>query len=70
MFLRSDYKAGILQNASGGSTEFERDIIVAKYRNGATKDFKIGFEPTKMMFVNYREEKIEYVEEMKDVGIF
>ena len=70
MFLHSDYKAGILQNASGGSTEFERDIIVAKYRNGATKDFKIGFEPTKMMFVDYREEKIEYVEEMKDVGIF
>lgn len=70
MFLHSDYKAGILQNASGGSTEFERDIIVAKYRNGATKDFKIGFEPTKMMFVDYRAEKIEYVEEKKDVGIF
>ena len=34
------------------------------------KTCRAEFEPTKMMFVDYREEKIEYVEEMKDVGIF
>ena len=52
--------------------EFERDIIVAKYRNGATKDFKIGFEPTKMMFVDYvkEQEKMEYSEQPRAVNFF
>ncbi len=50
LFLHSDFKSGILENESGGSTEIERDLIVAKYRNGETKDFKIGFEPKKMRF--------------------
>jgi len=48
VFLHSDYKAGILTNQSGDSTEFERDLIVAKYRNGETRDVKLGFEPKKM----------------------
>lgn len=48
MFLHSDFKSGNLTNEKGESTEYERDLIIAKYRNGATKDIKLGFEPTKM----------------------
>jgi len=72
IFLHSDYKAGVLTNSTGGSTEYERDIVVAKYRNGETKDFKIGFEPKKMMFVDYVQEpeKMEYSEQPKAVNFF
>lgn len=72
IFLHSDYKAGVLTNSTGGSTEYERDIVVAKYRNGETKDFKIGFEPKKMMFVDYvqEQEKMEYSEQPKAVNFF
>jgi hypothetical protein len=46
--------------------------VVAKYRNGETKDFKIGFEPKKMMFVDYvqEQEKMEYSEQPKAVNFF
>lgn len=52
IFLHSDYKSGIETNDKGESTENERDIIIAKYRNGSTKNFKVGFESKKMKFGN------------------
>jgi len=52
IFLHSDFKVGKLTNEIGESTEDERDIIVAKYRNGYTTDFKIGFDSQKMKFHN------------------
>ena len=52
IFLHSEYKSGIETNDKGESTENERDIIIAKYRNGETKGFKIGFESKKMKFGN------------------
>ena len=60
IFLHSDYKSGIETNDKGESTENERDIIIAKYRNGETKSFKIGFEAKKMKFGNsYAQETVK-----------
>lgn len=74
MFLHSEFKSGITTNQQGESTEFERDLIVAKYRNGATKDIKLGFEPTKMHLYgmeNYKSSGLsEMVEEKKGEMIF
>jgi len=67
LFLHSDYKAGVLENQSGQSTEFERDLIVAKYRNGETKDIKLGFEPKKMMIYDLENAPYEMVEEKQIV---
>jgi replicative DNA helicase len=67
MFLNSDFKNGILENNQGESTEYERDLIVAKYRNGQTKDIKLGFEPTKMRLYDLEDSgHIEMVEIKKE----
>jgi replicative DNA helicase len=50
IFLHRDFKSGILQNEQGQSTEFEADLIIAKWRNGELKEIKIGFDPPKMRF--------------------
>lgn len=63
VFLHSDYKTGVLTNQHGESTEYERDLIVAKYRNGETKDIKLGFEPRKMMMYDKDFAPYEMVEE-------
>lgn len=71
MFLHSEFKSGNITNEQGESTEFERDLIVAKYRNGATRDIKLGFEPTKMHLYgmeNYRKSGLsEMVEEKREI---
>lgn len=50
MFIHSDFKAGILSDNAGNSTEDQRDLIVAKYRNGYTKDIKLGWNGERMQF--------------------
>lgn len=57
MFLHRDWKSGITQNAEGGSTEFEADLIIAKWRNGETPEIKIGFDPPKMRFYDIEKEQ-------------
>lgn len=64
VFLHSDFKSGILTNQSGESTEYERDLIVAKYRNGETKDIKLGFEPKKMRLYDI-ENQVPEMEEIR-----
>jgi len=50
IFLHRDFKSGITEKPEGGTTEFEADLIVAKWRNGETPEIKIGFDPPKMRF--------------------
>lgn len=50
ILLHRDWKSGITANADGSSTEFEADLIVAKWRNGETPEIKIGYDPPKMRF--------------------
>ena len=57
MFLHRDFIAGKTTNEDGGSTEMEADLIAAKWRNGATMEIKIGYEPTKMKFFDPEAEK-------------
>lgn len=64
LFLHSDFKSGILTNQTGESSEYERDLIVAKYRNGETKDIKLGFEPKKMKLYDI-ENKVPEMEEIR-----
>lgn len=50
VFIHRDWKAGILQDASGESTEHQADLIIAKGRNIETPEIKIGFDGAKMKF--------------------
>lgn len=50
ILLHRDWKSGITKNEDGSSTEFEADLIVAKWRNGETPEIKIGYDPPKMKF--------------------
>lgn len=54
IFLHRDWKSGILANEHGQTTEFEADLIIAKWRNGELKEIKIGFDPPKMKFFDLR----------------
>ena len=51
MFIHSDFKAGILNDINGNSTEHHRNIIVAKYRNGFTKNIELGWQGDRMKFI-------------------
>ena len=51
MFIHSDFKAGILNDINGNSTEHHRDIIVAKDRNGLTKNIELGWQGDRMKFI-------------------
>jgi len=51
MFIHSDFKAGILTDSAGRSTEHHRDIIIAKYRNGYTKNIELGWQGDRMKFI-------------------
>lgn len=55
IFLHRDWKAGIETNQEGGSTEHEADLIIAKWRNGELKEFKIGFDGGKMNFYDKKQ---------------
>lgn len=50
MFLHRDWQSGILQDSSGNSTEDQADLLVRKWRNGATCDIKLGFDGPVMKF--------------------
>lgn len=50
LFLHRDFKSGITHNENGLTTEFEADLIIAKWRNGELREIKIGFDPPKMRF--------------------
>lgn len=54
MMLHSDYKAGFTLNAEGGSTEREADLLGLKWRNGATFNLMLDFDPPKMKFSEKR----------------
>lgn len=55
IFLHRDYMSGIKENAENKSTEFEADIIIAKWRDGEINDIKIGFDGPKMKFFEFEE---------------
>lgn len=50
ILLHSDWKSGIQQDVEGNTTEFQANLIIAKWRNGETTEVKIGFDPPKMRF--------------------
>lgn len=50
IFLHRDFKVGIETDKDGNRTEFEADLIIAKWRNGETREVKVGFSPSKMKF--------------------
>lgn len=53
--LHRDWRAGILTNAYGQSTEQEADLIIAKWRNGAIAEEKIHFDAPTMTFSQWRQ---------------
>lgn len=55
IFLHRDWMSGIKENETGGSTEREADIIIAKWRDGEVTEYKIGFDGTKMKFFEFDE---------------
>lgn len=58
MFLHRDYLCeGMQVNSVGASTESEADLLIRKWRNGATMDIKLGFEKEKMRFYDIDEER-------------
>jgi replicative DNA helicase len=51
LMLHRDFKAGFETDPNtGGTTEFEADLLGVKWRNGATFHLKLDFEPKKMKF--------------------
>lgn len=64
-FIHSDFKSGIVQDINGNSTETQRDFIVAKYRNGFTKEIKLGWNGEQMLFIN-EPEYVHYKELQQD----
>lgn len=49
-FIHSEYKAGVLLDDNGLSTENKREFIVAKYRNGYTKNIQLNWNGETMTF--------------------
>jgi len=50
MFLHRDWVSGIKENEDGNSTEHEADLLIRKWRNGATMDIKLAFHGPTMKF--------------------
>lgn len=51
MFLHRDWMAGFQNNEDGGTTEFQADLVVRKWRNGKTNFIvPLDFDPPKMKF--------------------
>jgi replicative DNA helicase len=62
MFIHRDYMMGeqYMTDENGNSTEFKADLIVRKWRNGASNlHIPLGFNPTKMMFYELDSNKVE-----------
>lgn len=60
MLLHRDYAAGILNNETGESTEYEADLLIEKWRNGSPLKVKLHFEPTTMTFSEPKKENVFY----------
>ena len=50
MLLHRDWKAGILTDEQGNSTEHQAQLIICKWRNGTTLDLPLNFAPHYMKF--------------------
>ena len=50
MFLHRDWVSGIKENENGGTTENEADLLIRKWRNGATTEIKLNFHGATMKF--------------------
>jgi replicative DNA helicase len=50
LLLHRDWKAGVLQDEKGNSTEGQANIIIEKNRNGACTDLPVSFDPKTMKF--------------------
>lgn len=50
MFLHRDWQSGIKEDEHGNSTEYQADLLIRKWRNGATGDIKLGFHGPTMKF--------------------
>lgn len=50
MLLHRDYKTGKLVDENHNSTERQADLIIDKWRNGATTELKLEFNPETMRF--------------------
>jgi len=50
MLLHRDWRCGIATDPYGQSTEYQADLFVAKWRNGATLDLRLHFDPPTMTF--------------------
>lgn len=50
MFIHRDWPAGWTVDETGNSTEYDADLVVAKWRNGSTCHLKLDFDPPKMKF--------------------
>lgn len=50
MLLHRDWQAGIEKHEDGFSTEFEADLIIAKWRNGQTFNQKLDWQGKRMEF--------------------
>lgn len=61
-FIHSEYKAGVLLDDNGLSTENKREFIVAKYRNGYTKNIQLNWNGETMTF---SENDGAYIDEYK-----
>lgn len=55
MFIHRDYMIGMETDETGSSTLGQADLIVPKWRNGATFHLPLDFEPTKMRFSERQE---------------
>ncbi len=55
MFIHRDYMSGWQTDESGRTTEFEADLLVPKWRNGATCHLPLDFDPPKMKFSERKE---------------
>lgn len=50
LFIHRDSLMGYEQDEQGNDTKFQADLLAAKWRNGATFQLKLGFDPEKMNF--------------------
>jgi replicative DNA helicase len=63
MFIHRDWMLGegFSVDENGNSTEFNADLVVRKWRNGAANlHIKLGFQPKKMMFYEPSEDRVNY----------
>lgn len=66
MFLHRECLLGNVSDKDGASTEFQADLLVRKWRNGAPVEIKIGFEPEQMRFYDLEAENMKQTKEYFD----